>query len=427
MENPVLFKRKEFNFLWTSKARFKAVVAARGAGKTVAVIQYAVESLLKAGANDSAAFFSGTLAQAKATVEPVMRQIACNMPKGFMNYNKSEHKYEFIFSNFDVRTLTLLSYENQESKRGYHPRLIIIDECSSMPASMFGNVIMPMLKDESGELIAIGTPAGHNKFYDLFEQGLDEDNPDWESYAIRASENTHLFPAGFLRSAQQNLSLAEYQQEYECDFNANVLVGSVYGEFMRDYTDNNVKDTYSWKSDKPVHTAWDLGFTDYTAIWFFQVENDVVTFIDYMEESGRETEFYARELLKKPYVYGKCMLPHDGTRNDMRGRIDEQLRNFGFRIGEVPKTSIQAGISKARTLLKTARFSPACITGLNRLRQYKYKLDKKTGLKLSDVEHDENSHGADAFRYAALSIDQCKPKNNGMIYSPRVDYNVFDY
>jgi len=422
-----LKRRKEFNFLWTSSVPYKAIVAARGAGKTVAVIQYAVEKLLKSSPNSAVAFFSGTLAQAKATVEPVMREIGMNMPANFMQYNKAEHKYDFVFSNYDIRTLRLLSYENQESKRGYHPQLIIIDECSSMPASMFGNVIMPMLKDEEGELIAIGTPAGHNKFYELFNFGLSDDYPNWESYAIRASENPNLFAPDFLRDAKINLTMAEYQQEYECDFNANVLVGSVYGEFMRDYTDKNISDTYAWKPNLPVYTAWDLGFTDYTAIWFFQKENDVVTFIDYLEESGRETSFYAQQLLKKPYVYGKCLLPHDGTRNDMRGKVSSQLQEFGFRCESVPKVSVQSGVYTARNLLKTARFSTACDLGLKRLRQYKFKLDKRTGLKTAEFEHDENSHGADAFRYAAVGVNLCNTKRTPISASPRVDFNVFNY
>ena len=139
-------RRKEFDFLFTSTSPNIAVVAARGTGKTVAAVQSTISRLLCGRPNSSAIFFSATLSQAKGTVEGPMRMIMQSYPDGFCRYNISEHKYKFYVAEDDVREFLLLSYENQETKRGFHPDTVVLDECGSMPADMFGLVIEPMLE-----------------------------------------------------------------------------------------------------------------------------------------------------------------------------------------------------------------------------------------------------------------------------------------
>lgn len=162
-------------------------------------------------------------------------------------------------------------------------------------------------------------------------------------------------------------------------------------------------------------------------IWFFQKKDDVLTFIDYYENNGKETEFYADYLLKKPYSYKRMILPHDGAHHRMEGApVAEKLLRFGLRSDILPKRSEKVGIDEARNLLKTCRFnSDKCAFGLRRLKEFKYKIDKKTGLKTDVTEHDDgNSHGADAFRYAAMAreIWNRDPTQGRIII--REDYNV---
>jgi predicted phage terminase large subunit-like protein len=225
---------------------------------------------------------------------------------------------------------------------------------------------------------------------------------------------------------QNNMTEAEYAQEMECDFNANVLVGSVYGDFMRRFTEKNIDDSHCWDPSLPVWTAWDLGISDYTCIWFFQVKNNVVTFIDYLEDNGKEIGWYASEVLRKEYYYQPALLPHDGGHRSLRGApIFEQLNKFGIRTEVLGLNTEYFGISEARTLLKTCRFHRTnCKLGLQRLKNFKYKVDKKTGLKQQHTEHDENSHGADAFRYAALGRpiwEKVSMANQWNFYQERTD------
>lgn len=421
-------KRREFAFLWDSPAPNKVIVAARGSGKTVATLQYVLESLLIGKPNGSAVFFSSTLKQVKQVVTPIMRQLTLNFDPQFCKFNHTENVYRFRFEKGDVRELMLLAYENPETKRGLHPQLVVLDECASMPADMFGNIIAPMITDTTGRLIVIGTPQGHNKFYELYHRGLDTEYPSWESYMLKAADLCpSVFNPHFLFQQKNNLSASEYAQEYECDFNANVLLGSVYGEFIDRYTLPNIKPEYTWDPRNQVYCSWDLGYKDATAIWFFQKKGDVLTFIDYYENTGKEIEFYADYLLKKPYSYTRMILPHDGAHHNLRGApVADTLRRFSLRSDVLPVRSEKEGINEARNLLKTCRFnSDKCAFGLRRLKEFKYKIDKRTGLKMDATEHDDgNSHGADAFRYAAMAreIWARDPSQGRMIV--REDYNV---
>lgn len=407
----ILGRRQEFSFLWESQAHRKVVAAARGAGKTVAVMQFVLWKLLRGPKNGSAVVFASTLMQVRKVVAPIMRKLTQGFDKSFVRYNGSDYVYKFVFNDNDIRELYLMSYEAAESNRGVHPHTIVLDECGLMPTSVYGYVIIPMLSRSNSDLIAIGTPQGHNQFYELAKMGQDQRNSNWETYILRATDLPCLFEKDFLHEQRQSMTQAQFEQEYMCSFDAAVFEGSVYGEFLDKFTykNHNVSDCYCWNPDLPVFVAWDIGYTDYVAMWFFQVRDEVVTFIDYFEDNHRDIPPYAEMLARKDYMYKYMILPFDGASHDIRGApVADQLSRFGFRCEVLPKRSEREGIDEARKLLKTCRFnSEKCDAGLNALKAFKWKLDRKTGkpVKSGETEHDDNSHCADAFRYAAMSRD----------------------
>lgn len=418
--------RPQFNFLFTSESPNIVVVAARNTGKSVASAQMVIHRLLSGKPHSTAVVLSSSLKQCKNTIGAAIDMIIDSYPKGFVTYNASDFIYYFRLSATDIRKIFLLSYDMDKKKlRGYHPQTIVLDECASMPYDLLGLVIEPMMSSDT-RLLAIGTAEGPNRFYELWLRGKDAKYPDWESYTIKASQS-NILDGELLRRMRNSLTEAEYAQEYECDFKANVLVGSVYGEFIRQFTLKNVKDTYAWNPELPVFTAWDLGLSDYTTIWFFQVKDDIVTFIDYFEDSGKDITYYADILLKKPYAYKLAILPHDGGHRNLRGSpICDQLNKFGIKTEVLQRSPEQEGINAARILLKTARFnSEYCKFALKRLENFKYKMDKKTGEKLKITEHDENSHCADAFRYCAMGKHIWKSASNNSTMVVRMkDYEV---
>ena len=77
-----------------------------------------------------------------------------------------------------------------------------------------------------------------------------------------------LFPKK-LDAASRDMSKEQYEQEFECSFNA-AITGAYFGRALGDAIHEGRIGNFPWQPLKPVHTAWDLGIGDSTAIWFFQ-------------------------------------------------------------------------------------------------------------------------------------------------------------
>jgi phage terminase large subunit len=182
-----------------------------------------------------------------------------------------------------------------------------------------------------------------------------------------------------------------------------------------------------YDQSRPVHTFWDLGWGDQTAIWFVQSMPMETRFIDYLEGSQQPLAYYQHALQQRPYVYAAHHLPHDAqARNLATGKsIEELLRAAGFTVRIVPKLSIADGINAARTMFPNCWFdADKCADGLQRLRHYRWAPPGAMGQVKREPLHDDNSNGADAFRYSAVGIKRPQPARPSQLeqrgfYEPR--------
>src|SRR3546814_13887665 len=74
--------------------------------------------------------------------------------------------------------------------------------------------------------------------------------------------------------------------EFECSFDAAIM-GAYYGKLLAAAERQGQIGAVPWEPALPVHTAWDLGIGDSTAIWFCQRAGRETRLIDYYEEIGR--------------------------------------------------------------------------------------------------------------------------------------------
>lgn len=165
----------------------------------------------------------------------------------------------------------------------------------------------------------------------------------------------------------------------------------------------------------PVVTAWDLGKTHLTAIWFAQRVGLEVRVIDYYECSGDDADLakIAQYMRSKPYEYDMHYLPHDArhSRLGMQGSISEQLQSMGIANQILPSNTIASGIQKAKTLLSECYIdSEKCKNGLHAMSKYHYKWNEKKN-KFEDTPFDDwSADASDAFRYLALALDKTEQK-----------------
>lgn len=160
-----------------------------------------------------------------------------------------------------------------------------------------------------------------------------------------------------------------------------------------------------------VHTAWDIGVGDSTAIWFFQFARTgpvgEYRFIDHYETSGEGLPHYASVLEQKGYNYGKHIAPHDiRVRGFGSGKSRlETARELGIRFDVCPNVGVDDGIDQARGVITQSWFdSKNCSQGLESLWSYQKEFDEINQVFKTKPLHDWTSHSADAFRYAAVGF-----------------------
>jgi hypothetical protein len=302
--------------------------------------------------------------------------------------------------------IRLFGADNPDTLRGLYLDGVVLDEYADMKPSIFGAVIRPLLADRKGWATFIGTPKGHNAFWEVYSNATQD--PTWYVKVLRASQ-TGLLDQAELDDAAKTMTQDQYLQEFECDFESAIL-GAYYGKEMRQLTDQGRIREVEYDPLFPVHTAWDLGYSDDTAIWFFQVVHGEIRCLDYHSSNGQPVAFYAgiiqaREK-ERGYVYGTHWLPHDArakTLSSNRSVIEQLGDKIPLKsIKIAPNLKLQDGIQASRLALTRAWFDHKCNDGIECLRQYQREYDEDKKVFRDKPRHDWTSHGADAFRYLAL-------------------------
>jgi phage terminase large subunit len=188
-----------------------------------------------------------------------------------------------------------------------------------------------------------------------------------------------------------------------------VLDGAIYANEIRKATEESRFTRVPYDSAKPVDLFLDLGRADKTAIWFAQQVGFEFRLIDYYENRGFALSHYMKLLREKPYTYGTVWLPHDAEAELLASEktIAQQFQSQNFSTRIVTRVSVANGIEAARSIFDRCWFdAEKCADGINCLRRYRYDVDPETGQYSRNPLHDEASHGADAFRYLAVSMQE---------------------
>lgn len=197
--------------------------------------------------------------------------------------------------------------------------------------------------------------------------------------------------------------------------------GAIYAGEIADALDKGRICNVPYDPAIKVHVIFDLGWNDSTAIILVQRHLSELRVIEYMEDSHRTIDWFSGELRNKRMNWGRLWIPHDGQHKSLQtGRsIEDILRALDWNVGIVPNIAVESGIKQARQAFGRCYFDKTLATGLvQRLKRYKRTVPVSTN-EPSGPLHDENSHGADAFRYMALVADQM---GNEELFSKKIKY-----
>lgn len=306
-------------------------------------------------------------------------------------------------------TLQIVGSKDPDSLRGPNPVGVVYSEFAEQSPAAW-QVVKPIVIENRGWVLFDFTPRGDNHAYDLLVEA--QTDPEWFT-SVLTVDDTGALDEKQLAEARKGSSEEFFRQEYYCDFEAG-NEGSYYGRLLAAAKDAGKITSVQYDPALPVHTAWDLGVGDATAIWFFQVVGRERRYVDYYENSGEGLPHYVRWLQQRGYVYGRHFAPHDIEVREFSSGTSrlETARALGIRFEVLPQHKIEDRIEAVRLLLPRCWFdAERCKDGLAALRAYHKAFDDKRQTWRDHPEHDWASDPSDSFGYSAMApIDGVLPR-----------------
>jgi phage terminase large subunit len=388
------------------KARYKVYYGGRGAGKS----HSAAKALLILGAKSQIRVLCAR--EYQTSIKDSVHKLLCDQIElmnlhGFYEITQSsirgKNGTEFAFVGLKNNVANVKSYEGVD--------YCWVEEAQTVSRHSW-NTLIPTIRKEGSEIwITFNPELETDETYQRFvvrppEQAVVQkinwsDNP-WFPEVLALEKDS-------LKSRDPSA----YQTVWEglCRLTVD---GAIFANEMQvaELDDRITKVNYD--PTKPVHAIFDLGWADSTAIWFLQFVGMETRLIRYHEDSQKTISHYLALMQTYGYMYDTLWLPHDAQNKTLASNgksIEEIVRAAGYKTRIIERTPIADSINAARTIFRNCWFDREnCYDGLQCLRHYRYDVDPETGQFSRQPLHDQYSHGADAFRYIGLMINEPKPR-----------------
>jgi hypothetical protein len=207
--------------VFTDHARFRVLVAGRRFGKTYLAL---VELCRAAWSPGRLAWYvAPTIIQAKRIAWNPLKEMT--RPYWRTKPNETDLRIDLTTGG----TICLRGADHYDSLRGAGVDFLILDEFASFAHRVWPEVLRPMLADRQGRALFIGTPRGHDHFYDLHETARKQTN--WAVFQYTTAQGGNV-SAGELDSAAHEMDERTFRQEFQASFE-NQTEGMVYYAFDR--------------------------------------------------------------------------------------------------------------------------------------------------------------------------------------------------
>ncbi len=306
---------------------------------------------------------------------------------------------EFLFAGLSTQTVeSIKSYEG-------------IDRCwveeAQKVTKRSWTILIPTIRKDLSEI------------WVSFNPELDDDET-YQRFVVNTPPSAHVVKVNYSDNpwfpsvlederahAERTLPSDEYRNIWEGDCKAAVD-GAIYADEIRDATENGRICNVPYEPKLKAHVILDLGWNDLMAVSIVQRQLSELRVIEYFEEDHRTLDWISAELRNRHLNWGKMFLPHDGAHGDYKtGKSAIQImRDLKWSVFQAPNKAIETGIKEARAALSRTYFDKTKAALLvSRLKRYKRGIPESTGEPGAPV-HDINSHGADNYRYIAVSAAQ---------------------
>lgn len=342
---------------------------------------------------------------------------------------KSDAEMRIHLKNGSI--IQIMGADDPNKAVGSNPIGMVFSEYSLCNPAIW-KLTNPILAENGGWAVFNGTPRGENHFYDILLEA--KRNKDWFGSHLTARDTKAVTPKMLENARTELKDEAIFQQEFMTSFTSPIQ-GAFYGNQMRWLAKNNrFSDDLSVDPKLEVHTAWDLGVDDSTAIWFYQQYGTEIRIVDFYENSGEGLTHYVRYCkqwsVDNNATYGKHYGPFDLAVRELSSGDSrlEIARRMGLRFTVVKKHLVEDGIENTRQFLPRCWFnSKKCHSGINALKCYTKDYDPVRNIFKPKPLHNWASHASDAFRYLAWGFrDEKKRSEYADQRSYETEYSIFD-
>ena len=193
-----------------STKRFRVVVAGRRSGKSRdAAVELLIEGL-KCPKGSGVMYVAPTQGQARVIIWDLLMELGHEIIS-----HSHVNNMEITLVNGCV--IYVRGADRPDTLRGMDLWFVVLDEYADMKPVVWEQVIRAALSRHKGRALFIGTPKGRNHFYELYQLGLDEEDPEWESWLFYTADNELIDPEE-IAAAKRTLSTFSFNQEYLASF-----------------------------------------------------------------------------------------------------------------------------------------------------------------------------------------------------------------
>lgn len=317
---------------------------------------------------------------------------------------KKRKEQDMMLELVNGATIQFIGSDNPDALVGSGIRGVVNSE-AALANPMFIEYIRPMLAESGGWELQNSTPRGRNHFYDDYIAM--QNDPECFVSLLTVEDMQHISERDLERERRKK-SKGLYLQEYFCSFDYG-MEGAVYLDEIAAMNREGRYCSVPHDANLPVHVAWDIGYRDYTALVFFQIEmGGRVRVIDHYQNNGEKLRHYVDVIAGKPYTYGqRQFLPHDAGNETVGGdSIARQLHQLGYDNTVLPReANLRAGIERTAAMFPLVVMDDTnCKHLYASLSAYRYEYDDKLQKFKEKPLHDWASDGSDAFRYAMQAV-----------------------
>lgn len=204
--------------IFKSNKRFKIVAAGRRFGKSYLSAWLLLINAIQSESKD-VFYIAPTFQQAKDIMWAMLKELGKDLI--IQAYENTA-----VLTLINGRKIYLKGSDRPETLRGVGLSYVVLDEYASMKPIVWEQIIRPTLADVKGRALFIGTPAGKNHFFDLYQDAI-EDKDNWDAFQFTSIDNPFL-PQEEIEAASKSMSSMSFRQEFEASF--ETFSGGIFKE-----------------------------------------------------------------------------------------------------------------------------------------------------------------------------------------------------